>query len=264
MSVKARKRIKHVREEEITNPVSSGGMCSNQKSSAVIVAEAKARDEKIAEDKSNVPTGGGDATTNAFTEGESNVKETIDSKSDIIEPDGTGTDTKDDSAGAEVGSQGTRVLVEKTQEQKRRDEFSKAKIEAINKGADAILSCLEPQFAHEFNLACTEYKCAGIGIYILAILNRLSKEADYYNPDFEPEWEQGEVGFREELRCNYCNKVIPNPTRMKQKYCSNLCAKYDRERNETGLIFPEDTIEENTVEETEEKAFNDEQKRLGE
>jgi len=264
MSVKARKRIKHVREDDIANPTQSGGMCSTQKSTSTIIAERKEEQER-SEVETKQPFSEG-STTCDFTQGqgEDNVKETIDSKSNIDEPNGTGTDNEDDSAGSKVGSQGTRVLVEKTDEEKRREVHSKLRIEEMNKGADAILSCLEPTFAREFYQACEEYKCKDIGIYVLALLNRLSKQADYYDIDFEPEWEAGEVGFLDKLKCNYCNKEIVNPTRMKQKYCSNLCAKYDREKNQTGLIFPEQTVEGITVKEQEEEAYNDEKKRLGE
>ena len=209
MSVKARKRIKHVREDDISNPSPSAGMCSTPKSSAVVVAESKERDSQ---EGRNTETNDG-SNTNAFTEGESNVEETNSSKPDTIEPNGTGTDVKDGSEGAEVGSQGTRVLVEKTEEEKRRDEFSKKRLGEINVGADAILSCLEPQFAKEFYTAAKDYRCEDIGIYILGILNRLSKQADYYDIDFEPEWEVGDVGFTDKLHCQL-TFLLCNPRQL--------------------------------------------------
>ncbi len=229
MAVKARKRIKHVKEEDITNPPEPmSGMCSTQKSTATIIAERK-----------------------------SEAKEAFNSQSDSNEPTGTSNDTPD-------GSVGGKVVVEKTKEEKRRDEFSKQKLQEINKGAEAILSCLEPQVAHEYRIACAEYKCKDIGIYILATLNRLGKESDYYNPDFEPEWAKGTIGIHDELRCRYCDKLIENPTKVRQIFCSNLCAKYEREKNETGLVFPDQTTENQTVEEQEQEAHLAEQKRVGE
>jgi hypothetical protein len=273
MPVKPRKRMHNVKEEDITNPPKNddggvrhdgdgssegsdnkvpqvgAGMCSTQKSTSVIKAER----EQEAKQKQV-----------AFTEGDSNVEETVNNKPDTDEPDGSSTDTKNDNEGSEVRSPGAVVLVEKTEEEKRREVHTKERVKEMDKGADAILSCLDPSFSREFYQACEEYKCKGIGIYILATLNRLAKQADFYDVDFEPEWEAGNVGFVDKLKCHYCNKEIKNPTRMKQKFCNNLCAKYDRERNETGLIFPEDTTEGVTVEEQEEQAFNDEKKRLGE
>lgn len=244
MAVKARKRIKHVKEEDITNPPEpTSGMCSTQKSTSIIIAERKSESKE--EEQTNLPEGG------------SNVKEEINSKPDLDEPTSTGNDTPG-------GSVGGKVVVEKTKEEKRRDEFSKQKLQEINRGAEAILSCLEPQVAHEYKIACAEYKCKDIGIYILATLNRLGKESDYYNPDFEPEWAQGTIGIHDELRCRYCDKLIENPTKVRQVFCSNLCAKYDREQNKTGLIFPDQTTEESTVEEQEKEAYLSEQKRVGE
>ena len=275
MAVKARQRIKHVKEEDITNPVSSGGMCSNKKSSAVIMAEARERDEKGAEDQNKLPSSDVN-TSHAFTEGrpldnedtnkggDSNVEETITSSTDTIEPNGTSPVTEGNSEVPEGGGEGTRVTVEQTVEQKRREDFSKKRLSEINEGARVILSCLEPQFAQEFYTAAKDYKVADIGIYVLGILNRLSKQADYYDIDFEPEWEQGDVGFTDKLFCQYCNKEIIKPTRMKQKFCSNLCARYNKERNDTGLTFPDQTVEGQTVEEQEADAKLEELKRLGE
>jgi hypothetical protein len=248
MAVKARKRIKHVKEEDITNPTS--GMCSTQRSTNTIVAERK--EEAKREEKENQ-----DKIQTDLPEGESNVKEAINSQSNPNESTGPGNDTADSGVGG-------KVVVEKTKEEKRRDEFSKQKLQEINKGAEEILSCLEPQVAHEYRIACAEYKCKDIGIYILAILNRLGKESDYYSPDFEPEWAKGTIGIHDELRCRYCDKLIENPTKVRQVFCSNLCAKYEREKNQTGLIFPDQTVEESTVEEKESEAYLAEQKRVGE
>jgi len=284
---KPRKRMHNVKEEDITNPPKNddggvrpdgdgsrkgsdnkvpqvrAGMCSTQKSTSTIKAEREQEAKARAKDEVKQPITDGN-TTNAFTEGDSNVEETVNSKPDTDEPDGSSTDIKNDSEGSEVGSPGAVVLVEKTEEEKRREVHSKVRVAEMDKGAEAILSCLDPTFAREFYQACKEYKCKGIGIYILATLNRLSKQADYYDVDFEPEWESGDVGFVDKLKCQYCNKEITNPTRMKQKFCNNLCAKYDKERNETGLIFPEDTVEENTIEESEAEAKLSELKRVGE
>ncbi len=255
MAVKARKRIKHVKEDHFDNQDGvAGGMCSTPKSTHTLIAESKG--------ENNVK----DAKEDISTKHEDNAKneETIDTKPDPNEPNGPSPDNGADNKGIEVGGQGNRVTVEKTEEEEKRDEFSKQKLISINKGAEEILSCLEPQFAHEFKIACAEYKCKDIGIYLLAILNRLSKESDYYNPDFEPEWDRGDIGINKELNCKYCGKNIENPTKVKQVYCSNLCAKYDKERNDTGLIYPDQTIEDQTVEESEQEAFLNEQQRVGE
>lgn len=242
MTVKARKRIKHVKEDHFDDQDSvAGGMCATQKSTHTIIAESKGADDVKPE-------------------------ETIDTKSDPNESNGPSPDNGVDNKRVEAGGQGSTVTVEKTEEDKRRDEFSEQKLISINKGAEEILSCLEPQFAHEFKIACAEYKCKDIGIYLLAILNRLSKQADYYDADFEPEWSKGEVGIHDDLKCRYCGKTIKNPTKVKQLYCDNLCAKYDVEHREqkTGLIFPDQTVESQTTEEFEQETYLEEQKRIGE
>lgn len=235
MTVKARKRIKYVKEEDVTNPPepASSGMCSTQKSTSTVKSERE-DEEKKNQDKvqTDLPEG-------------ATAQET--SKSNVA-----------------TGSVGNKVVVEKTKEEEKREEFSKQKLQEINKGAEEILGCLEPQVAHEFRVACAEYKCKDIGIYILATLNRLGKESDFYNPDFDPEWAKGTLGTYDELRCKYCDKIIVNPTKVRQMFCNNLCAKYDREQKETGLIFPDQTVEENTVEEQESEAYLAEQKRVGE
>jgi hypothetical protein len=179
------------------------------------------------------------------------------------EPTSTGPDTESDDQGNEtVGEGDIKTLSEvEEQEEERRRVFSLEKKRLINEGAQHILSCLEPQYAHEFHMACQEFQCQNIGVYILAILNRLSKESDFNNPDFEPEWERGVVGFTDEIFCEYCNKKIEG-SRRKQKYCSNLCAKYDRDRNQTGIIHPDETIyDDETEEERERRQYEEELKR---
>lgn len=181
------------------------------------------------------------------------------------EPTGTGTDTESVDQGSKVVGEGDILAISEVekQEEERRRKFSLEKRDLINEGAKHILSCLEPTYAHEFYMAAQEFQCKDIGVYILAILNRLSKESDYNNPDFEPEWERGVVGFTDEIFCEYCNKKITSG-RRKQKYCSNLCAKYDREQNQTGIIHPDETIhDDKTVEEIEEEQYRQELVRNG-
>jgi len=181
------------------------------------------------------------------------------------EPSGTGTDTEPVVEGCETVGEGNKVVISEVerQEEERRRKFSLEKRDLINEGAKQILSCLEPMYAHEFQMAAKEFQCKDIGVYILAILNRLSKESDYNNPDFEPEWERGVVGFTDEIFCEYCNKKITSG-RRKQKYCSNLCAKYDREQNETGIIHPDETIHsDKTIEDIESEQYRQEIKRNG-
>lgn len=150
------------------------------------------------------------------------------------------------------------------EEAKRRATFSELKRKSINQGAEELLSCLEPNFANEFRIAAMEHRVADIGIYILGILNRLSKEVDFNNPDFEVEWEQGVVGYTDVLKCNYCGKEIINPTKLKQKFCTNLCAKYYREQGDTGVVYPDEfTVPSETPEEQERKAYEEELKRTG-
>jgi len=214
------------------------------------------------------PTGGmGKARKTIIDEtitnaGQYNEQET---EGDTIEPTGTGTDTVVGDQGLEVVGEGDIKVISEVekQEEERRRIFSLEKKALINEGAEQILSCLEPAFAHEYHEACKEFRCENIGVYILAILNRLSKESDFANPDFEPEWERGVVGFTDEIFCEYCNKKIKN-SRRKQKYCSNLCAKYDRERNESGVIHPDETIwDDKTEEDKEREQYEDEQMRNG-
>jgi hypothetical protein len=191
--------------------------------------------------------------------------EVINEESNTNEPSSASTDTEPILEGCETVGEGDIQVISEVErlEEERRHKFSVEKRDKINDGAEHILSCLEPQFAHEFKMAASEFQCKDIGVYILAILNRLSKESDWNNPDFEPEWERGVVGFTDEIFCEYCNKKITTG-RRKQKYCSNLCAKYDREQNETGIIHPDETIhDDRTVEDIEAEQYRQEIKRNG-
>lgn len=248
---KPRNPIKSVKEEDfegqptIQEPVKNtpprGGMGSCKK----VLSDDEIRNAGQYEDKTNEQT---------------------DEKPDTVEPTSASTDTQPDSDRAETSREGTQKVVQEVseKEQARRLEFSKIKKEKINEAAEEILSCLEPLFAREFKLACNEMRCADIGIYILAILNRLSKEADYYNPDFEAEWEKGVVGYNDDLYCEYCSKKIENPDKLKQRFCSNLCARYFRETQQTGVIYPDEhTLPGKSEEEIEREAYEAELKRTG-
>lgn len=176
----------------------------------------------------------------------------------------TGDKPRDTTVEADREGSGKTVSLVEQEENRRREIFSELKRKAINQGAEEILSCLEPRFAQEFRIAAMEFGVKDIGIYILGILNRLAKEVDYSNPDFEVEWEAGVVGYTDTLYCSYCSKEITNPTKLKQKFCSNLCAKYYREQDRTGVIYPDETAPNTPSEEEQERiAFEAEQKRTG-
>lgn len=252
MAVNVRKRVKTMSEKDLETPgvnktdedsgkkqtQPSGGMGPTTKSAFTIIQENKQETEKTGDKQGD-------------------VKEKVDNKPNTAEPSRPSADTG-------ANDKGGKVVVEETQEEKRRRKLSERKIEIINKAANDILDCLDPRFVDEYKIAAKEYSCKDIGVYILAVLNRLAKEVDFYNPDFEPEWEQGIVGFTTKLYCRYCGKEIENPTKFKQVYCCNLCAKYDREQNEPGIIYPDQTIEGKSIEEQEKDAYLAEKKRRGE
>lgn len=202
-----------------------------------------------------------------YSGGEDERQEVINEGVTTDEPATTGVGDKPDSAAGEIGGGGYKESISllEREEQKRRAAFSELKRKSINQGAEELLSCLEPSYANEYRIASMEYGVKDIGIYILGILNRLAKEVDYNNPDFEVEWEQGVVGYTDTLHCNYCGKEIISPTKLKQKFCSNLCAKYYREQGNTGIIYPDEggADENDSVEEQERRAYEAEQKRLG-
>lgn len=198
--------------------------------------------------------------------GDSGEQKTIDSGPAADEPATASSGDKPDSAAGKAGGAGYQKSVSllEQEEQKRRTAFSELKRKSINQGAEELLSCLEPTFANEYRIAAMEYGVKDIGIYILGILNRLAKEVDYSNPDFEVEWEQGVVGYTDTLHCNYCGKEIINPKKLKQKFCSNLCAKYYREQGETGIIYPdESSVERPSPEDEERTAYEAEVQRSG-
>lgn len=138
----------------------------------------------------------------------------------------------------------------------------KIRITELNKAAGFMLGCLSKGIKHEFEMAAKDYDIKDIGIYVLGILNRLYKAVDLYDPDFEPEWEYGVVGQDVDLYCDYCNKVIQKPKNPRQVYCNNLCAKYGRERDTTGIVQPNERYD-GTEAELDAVAWEREQKQLG-
>jgi hypothetical protein len=117
---------------------------------------------------------------------------------------------------------------------------SREKIKKLNDAAWTILSYLEPSFKADWKQAAEEQKVMDIGVYVLGVLNRLSKMVDYWETDIEPDWEQGIIDYTEHLFCEYCKKEIEmtKDTHLRQRFCSNLCAKRYADVHTTGIIFP--------------------------
>lgn len=208
-----------------------------------------------------------DKLTNAGQYGDKeDEQKTIDKGVAVDEPPAAGTSDKPVDTDGKAGGEGYKKSVSllEQEEQKRRAAFSELKRRAINQGAEELLSCLEPSAANEYRIAAMEYGVKDIGIYVLGILNRLAKEVDFNNPDLEVEWQNGVVGYTDTLRCNYCGKEIVNPTKLKQKFCSNLCAKYYREQGDTGVVYPDEhRTERPTPEDEERTAYEAELQRTG-
>ena len=153
---------------------------------------------------------------------------------------------------------------EKEQDAKKQRELrqSEERIRKLNASAVYILNCLEPGFCQDWMQAAQENRIKDIGVYVLGVLNRLSKMVDYMETDIEPEWDRGFIGYDEHLYCEYCKKEIENPTNIKQRFCTNLCAKRYKDSNTTGVIYP-GTNRGPTEEEVEEKQWEREQRREG-
>lgn len=133
----------------------------------------------------------------------------------------------------------------------------------LNDAAEVILSCLEPNSAQDIRMAAKDYKIHDMGIYMLGLVNRLVKTVDYYEPDIEAEWESGKVGYSATVKCKYCGNEVIEPKNIKQIYCSNRCAKRDRDFGKTGVIFPDTGSSGISDVEVEEKKWEQEQKRMG-
>jgi hypothetical protein len=147
--------------------------------------------------------------------------------------------------GMDIGDRPDGVVQEKTVLERNTGATYKdvERIKKLNECTNFILDCLSRGIKHEFEIAAKDYDIKDIGIYVLGILNRLYKAVDLYNPDFEPEWEQGVVGEDKQLYCQYCNKHIIKPKNPRQVYCCNLCARYDNERNTTGIVQPNEAYD---------------------
>jgi hypothetical protein len=151
------------------------------------------------------------------------------------------------------------------EEQKQADlKVSKERIKKLNQSAKFMLACLEPSFAADWEQAAKEQRVKDIGVYVLGVLNRLSKMVDYMESDIEPEWDQGLVGYNEHLFCDYCKKEIEitKETHLKQRFCNNLCAKRYNDAHITGIIYPT-TPHRPSEEEIDEKGWQREAKREG-
>jgi len=153
---------------------------------------------------------------------------------------------------------------EKALEAKKQRELkqSEERIKKLNAAATYILNCLEPGFCQDWMQAAQENRVKDIGVYVLGVFNRLSKMVDYMETDIEPEWDRGFVGYDQHLFCEYCKEEIEKPTNIKQRFCSNLCAKRYKDSNTTGVIYP-GTNRGPTEEEAEEKQWEREQRREG-
>jgi len=159
----------------------------------------------------------------------------------------------------------------KTEEERKSDAERKEKIKknkemrkSLNESALFLLSCLEPGFKKDWMEAAEEQRVKDIGVYVLGVLNRLSKMVDYMEYDIEPEWEQGVIGYNEQLYCEYCKKEIEltRTTNLRQRFCSNLCAKRYEDAHKTGIVFPADKFGP-SEEAMEEKKWMKENKRDG-
>lgn len=146
-------------------------------------------------------------------------------------------------------------------EESPEDKNARGRIDKLNECADYILSCLEPDYKKDWQLAAKENKVPDLGIYLLGVLNRLSKMVDYMETDIEPGWETGKIVIDEKLYCQYCKKLIESPTNIKQIYCSNLCAKKYRDKYATGIVYPtgHSTV---TEEQMEKQQWDREQRRI--
>jgi len=113
-----------------------------------------------------------------------------------------------------------------------------AKLKRLNSSAYFILENMHPGMTKEFDIAKNDFGIKDMGIYIMGLLNRLYKTVDYYNPDFEPDWEQRIVDLNDELICQNCKKKITDPKNIKQIYCSNACAHEAKKKSKTGVIQP--------------------------
>lgn len=134
---------------------------------------------------------------------------------------------------------------------------------SLNAAAETILACLEPSAARDIKTASLDYKIHDIGLYILGLINRLVKTVDIFEPDIEIEWENGKVGYDVAPVCKYCGKEIVEPKNIKQIYCSNRCARRDRNFGETGVVFPNQHGTGVSAVEVEERQWEAEQRRLG-
>lgn len=139
----------------------------------------------------------------------------------------------------------------------------KQRIELLNEWADNILNCLDPEAKQNFHTAAFDAKVLDIGLYILGILNRMHKMGDYFEPDIEFEWEQGQIGHNQDLFCEYCQEKINRPLHLNQRFCSNKCARNYKLQNTTGVIYPKTDAEQFGLKDPEEKAWELEQKRVG-
>ena len=146
--------------------------------------------------------------------------------------------------------------------ERERQESERKRIK-LDDAAEVFLSCLEPNSAQDIRMAAKDQKIRSMGIYFLGLINRLIKTVDYYEPDIEAEWESGKVGYSSKLTCKYCSKDIDEPKNIKQIYCSNRCARRDRDFGETGVIFPNQHGTGLSDVEVDEKKWEQEQKRIG-
>ena len=139
--------------------------------------------------------------------------------------------------------------------------IDEAKLRKLNSSAYFILDNMHPGMKQEFDTACKDFGMKDIGIYLMGLLNRLYKTVDYYNPDFEPEWENRILDLNDDLICQNCGKDIEDPEHIRQIYCCNLCAKEARDKAKTGVVYP--TVKDHGSEaEQDEKAWIKEQKRM--
>lgn len=132
----------------------------------------------------------------------------------------------------------------------------------IDQAVETILSLFEPNVKKEFEIAAHELGLS-LPLYIAGLLNYLYLIPDYYNPDVDQGWLEGNKPKIKDLFCQYskCGKKIEKPQHVNQIFCCNECAKWGVKERKPGVVHPVPT-ERETEEQTDLKAYKKEEERL--
>lgn len=122
-----------------------------------------------------------------------------------------------------------------------RPKLKTEQLSELNRCAEFILNCLPPGTKKEFEVAAFDNQIDQIGVFILGLLNQSFKMGDFCNPDVETTWENNEIGYRGDMKCQFCGKKIVNPKNVNQVFCNNLCAK-GADRYPTGVLKPVEKV----------------------